>query len=1097
MNESCATSGQPHRALHLLLLALLCLAALWLKTEGIAWPKFHPDEYPIGEWIDQTADHWYFTDKVYAGGFFTLARPVQRIARAVSRRAHACAFHQGKTDLPENAPFDAILFARWFNVWLAVLTCLVLYGLARRVTGSGGAGLLAAALFAFAQHPMEHGHYGETDLALVFMLSLACWLWAVAIGNRGAVAFAAAAAVSGFAAGIKFPMALLILLVPTIGLLRIAPPRTGRRWMAGWGGILLGLGWFVLGFLLANPRIVMDWSGFQAGLAWESRRIYGETALNMGPLWDRPSMRYYQHLLAWGEYCRTLGWAWIALIPAGVCCAFLKPHRRFWPLLFLLPALNLIYWIFAAPWVRSQEFMTFLPVLAVLAALPPALLWRAGRPALRAAAILAAGLAVAFNAENGLRAAALFGWTDTRLLAQQWMEQRLPDTIRLAAEPYTEQACPRFQNPPQPTGGKIERRGLAPLREEGVDFILRADSNTGRGLRHPLTGRRYPDTQRLFDEFCDHSERLATWGPLTDRPLATFISPTVELWGLNKFAPRHTLDLELAQPLSIADAYQLGKLRPASFPVGRKLGGAAGLIIDKRPRVLALGGPKGVSDAAYLVLNTEERGAVVRIRGCGRRQSAELAPYSIAIVPLRRRFWPGRGMPFERIVLSAEPRENITYIPCYARIAYGAEEAGRICADLGRPDAAWRAFSEQQLDGMRDPILRYRLAVSAQRWEQADRWEAEAIRAGATLAAALASDPDDIEINGNSGHYYDALATARLQDHGLVLDNPPAGKLVEKTTPLSVRLAHGVYELSGELVVKPDPGQELPAEIELAFNGRRPWLKLNPGDAPAGPTPFSVRFTTDAEIQATITARSKLPVTLIFQNLAIRWSLTPVLNAVYRSLMTARAAHALRRNRCAAALDLLDKLDAAADLPDALELRQLKFRALRGRPDSDPARLAGAARDVLALAPATYDCLRALADTDPAARAEEERLRGSLKQPVACGPFLTLVGVSFDPARKELACVVEALRNETPPLAVAIHLRRHDWRKRQSEPLSDRPRLHRGERAALRIALNESGAAPAAEDIALGIESAAQWHPGALPIAGRRSNVIPLAEIGP
>ncbi len=1118
-----AGSGNPHRAWRLLLLGLVCLSAFWLRSAGIDWPTFHPDEHPVGEWIKQTAARGYVAEKVYPGGFFALTRPVQFLGRVLRNGLHACAYHQGATDLPMTDYFDPIRFARWFNVWLGMLTCVFMYGLVRRITGSGGAGVLAAALFAGAQYPVEHSHYGETDIAMVFMLSIACWLWAAALDRRQPFAFCAAALLSGFTAGTKFTLILLAAL-PLVMVLAWPGRRGSAPRLAGPIYAGLGLGLFLVGLALANPLLVMDWRGFWAGLAWESRRVYAETALNLGIMSNHPAIRYALHLRALGQCALTLGWGWIILALIGIPCALLKPYRRFWPILLLFPTLYTAYWIFFAPWVRTQEFLNYLPALAALATLPLTLLWRARRPWLRITAALMAGAALTLNAGNGWRVAELFGWTDTRLLARQWQEQRLPNTARLAVENYAEPAFPAIPNPPVLLY-KIEREGLAYAKGRGADFLLRTATISGRGLLNPATGRRYPSAQKLFDEFQAQSERLAAWGPRSPLNLATFISPTIELWSLRSSPPpRRRLTLELPQPLQVHDVYASARLRPTFFPVGHKLGGATGLLIDRRLRTAAIGDPPERRQPVYLVLNTEERAAAIRIRGRGRRQTVELDPYSAAIVPLRCSSWPGYAQPFERLALEAAlTQEDIIYLPCYARLAYSPDEAARICADLGRPEAFWTAFKPDDL-AQGDSLQRYLLAVNGGRWDLADRWEPAAARTGAALAALIQSDPADLAINGNSGSAYDALARVRLLDYEpsqatpadyswaptldadtrhlarleLTAEHQPTNAPLHGEMILPLRVARGAYELRGMVFVKPDPArQTFPLLIEYAINQRDARTERYASNAPAGWNSFAMRFSAQNEIQPRLTVRSSTPMQLFFKDLELRWSLASALEAVSRSLAAARAAHDLRRNRPAEALALLDGLETDPGRPDALEIRQLRFQARRALEKRASARLAESAREALELAPDTYACLEALADTDPAAGMRAEKLRANLKPPLAAGPFLELVGGTFDPARRELVCVFEILKNETPPLAVALHARRHDrWRKHQSAPLSARPRLQRGERVAVRLALNDKfGAAPDPARIALGIESDVQWHPGPLPIAGRREGVIPLSEL--
>ncbi len=1127
MEDSPVENRPPHRAIHLWLLAFVCLGAFLLRSQGIDWPKFHPDEYPIGIWIENTADHAYVSDKVYAGGFFTLARPVQWCCRVARHAVQAWAYHRGATDCVQDDHFDAMLFARWFNVWLGTLTCLFLYGLVRRVTGSGGAGVLAAALLAFAQYPVEHCHYGETDIAMVFMLTLALWAWSTAIDNRRLFWFIAAALVSGFAAGTKFPLMILAVLVLGMGLIRTGlPPRLTGLAYAG-----LGVGLFALGFILANPMTVMDWDGFRAGLTWEHRRVYAEMALNLGVMNNDPHFRFLAHLWAMSRGLATLGWGWIILAIIGIPCALLKDYRRFWPVLLLFPALYSMYWIFTAPWVRTQEFMNYLPVLAALAMLPLVILWRARRPLFRLTVLIMACTALTLNAWNGLQVAALFGWTDTRLMARQWLERHLPASATLAVESYAEPACPDTRQP-QVLIDKIEKDEISRLQAHGADYVLRAANVTGRGLVHPITDRRYPSVQRKFDEFIANSQHLRAWCPLTRHNLATFISPTIELWGLAEFIPKHILALELPQPLLVSDVYEnvYGNdiQRPTFFDVGHKLGSATGLLIDRRTRTFAIGGPGSIPQPMYLILNTDARGATVHIRGYGRKWKVDLAPYALAILPLKRSWRHISGMPFERITIAAAPREDMMYIPCYARVAFSAAEVARISSELGHVEAFWSSCTDGDLAQMPDPIQKYMLAVQAGRWDLADRWEPMAIQAGAKLNPLLGANPDDVQINGNNGYYYNAFARVRLQKYGLSMishdelfkdrllitglpglitvallkNNVSTPPVYEGELTLPVRTARGRYELAGDLLVKPEPtpGSTVATTvIEYSMNHGETWMGTYSPEPPAGWMQLNVGLSAGIEIQPRIMIRSTTPARLYFRNMELRWSLKSALESTCQSFGIACAAHALHGGRYAGTLDILDKLDATKGQPGALEIRQLRFQALLAVVQRDSSRLTAAARDVLALAPDDYRCLVVLAENDPVLQAKVDLLAGNLQEPVACGPFLSLVGCAFDPRQHQLTGVFEVLKNETPPLAAVLYIRRHGaWRERQIEPLTDRPWLYRGERVALNIRLSETFGTPVdIQRLGLGIQTDVQWHPGRIPIAGRHDNVIPLSDIAP
>ena len=85
------------------------------------------------------------------------------------------------------------MVARWFIVWAGTLVCLAGYLLVRRITCSPWAGVFGAALLGLAQYPVEHSHYGETDIAMLLTLTTTLWLIAVTAQTRRRLVFMLAA----------------------------------------------------------------------------------------------------------------------------------------------------------------------------------------------------------------------------------------------------------------------------------------------------------------------------------------------------------------------------------------------------------------------------------------------------------------------------------------------------------------------------------------------------------------------------------------------------------------------------------------------------------------------------------------------------------------------------------------------------------------------------------------------------------------------------------------------------------------------------------------------------------------------------------------
>lgn len=1117
--------GQSHRWG----LLLVCLIVFYLRGQGINWPEFHPDESSVGAMVEKTARGVSLKGAPYANGFFVLVKPAIWISRALDGIRNYGAFQRGLQD-QLSATADYILIARWFNVWAGMLVCLIGYLLLKRITRSPWAGVFGAALLGLAQYPVEHSHYGETDIAMLLTLTTALWLMAVAADTKAKRHLVLAALAGGFAAGTKFQLVLLLPVLLALVLALPTWPRAVKTVLATAAGRLaVALIFFLLGFLIAMPQALdLDW--FLNGLAREKARVYAEAAWTLGPLRGNAWVRYFLHFRELREYLPTIGWPWLVLVACGLLCLAMRDYRRFWSITLFFPALYLVYFVFLAPWVRSQEFIAFLPSFAVLAALPLIVFWRSARFVPRLITLLLALAALAVNGINGSRSASLFGWTDTRLLARQWLQEHLPEQAVVATENYAEGAWPDSEQKPVCIY-KIEKDGLASLAKHSADYLLRSASVRGRGLRNPVTGELLTGAQKLFYEFQEKSEPLRAWAPLPAQRgtsplqgLATFVSPALELYGLAKRrALKQRIDLELPQPLFVSNYYD-DKGRQTFFTIGHKLGAATGLLIDRRRRVIAVGGPVEPTAGVYLVLNTAERAATVIIRGFGQTRRVELAPYDVTIVPLKRPAWLPRLKQFEEITLSTEPVRDVLYIPCFARLVFTPAEAARICLNLDRAETILRTFFEAELESNYDPATLYLLAVRSGRWKFAEQLQAAAQRLEGKLALAARSEPAAVAINGNSGYYFDQFARVRLNATQTVIDQReedtfrlrarkietldvldlteplPAAEgqppLYRAVLQLSARLARGTYVFSSEVMARMDGATNLAPGTVFEFYGGEPEQLLGRyvPEAPGRWTSCAFEMPVLREAQPRLVVRTQSPARLYFRNTEFRWTLASQLEAVRDDLIVARAVQAVAGGKFGEARAALATLAPRALRWNELELRQLDLAIARGLGNQEA--VWQAARRVLDLAPGDYASLQALAETDAALRQAADGLTANLKVPVEFGNCLSLVGFTFDSNGGRVNCVWEAQKNETPPMAATFWIRRRgEWRKKQVCPLSARPALQKGERVAVDVVLSEKFAGYTPEAIALGLETAVEWQPSALPVSVGHEGVVPFSML--
>ena len=321
----------------MLLLAVIMLAALGLRYRGIAWAHLHPDECKIAQWAFWIEENSYISERFYAGGYFQLIKPMLWARNRLSEVSASWRAFKGCGDGGESSSLDMIVFLRTINLWLAVITVGLFYLLARRVTASRGAALAAAGFLALTRLHVEHSHYGETDIALLFTLAVALYAWVRAHDGGRLGWFLAAAFLSGWAIGTKFTVSMLLPNV-LVGAMVI-----GARG-AGCGGkarrmILLTVG----GVALCLAAVVFTnqgmlnfkwfWPHAMGGLS----SVYGERAGLLGQLARDPYAAWIFNAYALIDGLTETGWIWGLLMLAGLVFALAPSYRRFWPVTILFP----------------------------------------------------------------------------------------------------------------------------------------------------------------------------------------------------------------------------------------------------------------------------------------------------------------------------------------------------------------------------------------------------------------------------------------------------------------------------------------------------------------------------------------------------------------------------------------------------------------------------------------------------------------------------------------------------------------------------------------------------------------------------------------
>ena len=717
-------------------LVAVLVAGLLLRCAGLKEPfGLHPDERPISQWMERMHEYHSLLPKCYAGGFFVLADATRNLFEwVVFAPLHRWHYFTRATDQFNPEPPDVFTFGRPFNAVLGTLVVWLAALFARRTSRSRAAALAAAALMAVAAYPVEHAHYLESDVAMLASVALALYLLVRAIEKKTLGSLAAAAFAAGFAAGTKFPMALL--LAPLLAAIRLRQPATSGRARARRlaGKIALALALALAGFVVASPD-ALHVATFVHGLRHGETSVYAETAGLLGAAAKAPYAREWMNAANMARFAGSLGAGWLLVAALGLPCCFLRRFRAFWPATLLFPALHLWFIVFHAPWSRSQEFMALIPNFCLWAALPTAVLWNVRRqPALgKAAALALVAVALLPAARNGVAMSSQFAWEDTRRLANRLLKTYYPAPRVLGTELYTAPAeigvaCHNIGI------GKYESAGTDFFRSNEIDYVLLNVDAHGRGVLDPRTGKLFPQYADRMDNLLQYGQRLAAFGSLdSPAPQATFRAPGIELWSCPDARPRPHEDIgaELPRPTVVQDVAHTTWFR------GRlRAGPRFGLLLDKHPREVAIGGPGDFDGPVFFVLRTHERGVAVRADGFGRTARLALAPYDADVLALERPWWRPRWARFERVVVRAETGgPTLTYLPCYLRVAFDPLEAAAILLDDGHPERAVAFLRDQGALANAGPFWQ------ALAGEAAARPAAEALLA--QWHAWLARDPAD------------------------------------------------------------------------------------------------------------------------------------------------------------------------------------------------------------------------------------------------------------------------------------------------------------------------------------------------------------------
>ena len=408
----------------LLAVALVVAAgvALRLWRIGAGLPDFLDEAIPwktaFRMWVDERRvdlnPHFfnYPTLTIY------LCLLLQKTAYALG---HAFGFYPSAADFLmdyEMDPSPLVIAARTMGVAFDALTIAMVARIGERQRR--WAGVIAAALVALSPTMIATSRAIYTD---TYMTAFALWALErmLAFRAEGRVSqLAAAAVLTGLAAGSKYPAVLLV-----IPLAWVLIERSGWKGLLPWA---LACAAAAGVFLITSPYVVLDFQKFLADVGFERFHM---SAGHLGSEGRRGFLFQLQTLTA------DIGWIGLALLLVSLGATLAAPRRRgdrvaLW--LFLLPvglAISL------ARVEAGRYLVPVVPVAAALAAVAALDLARRFGARWPALATGFAALALVVPVVPGGMAAGTRGSDDTQAQARRWCEANVADSMLILRESYT------------------------------------------------------------------------------------------------------------------------------------------------------------------------------------------------------------------------------------------------------------------------------------------------------------------------------------------------------------------------------------------------------------------------------------------------------------------------------------------------------------------------------------------------------------------------------------------------------------------------------------------------------------------------------------
>lgn len=476
-------------------------------------------------------------------------------------------------------PSRHFLAGRVFSVLCGTVTVAGVYWLGRRLFDNA-TGLAAAAFLAVAPIAVRDAHYVKLDVPTTMFVVFALAALARIVTDPAAASRRRTWVIAGLLCGLAVSSQYYaVFLGFSMIAVAAADLRRSRDWRNTTGLFLWSGAAAALGFFAGSPFLLVDFEKALSDVA-HVREVDVDRAMTGGAF------------TAVGPYLRILlldavGWpVWIAAVAGAIWALALDWRRGLLPVSFFLP-----FFAFIANTVPMSRYLNVvLPIVALCAAFAVIRIARAFGAATPVVAPVLVVLATIPGLVASIRTDLFIRQADTRTLAQEFLEARVPSGATLLIQPFSapvrrsresyveafranlgseSKASPKFQltmalqpypspayrliylgdddgldvdkifvSPSRFEGGE----GLAPLRSIGVDYVVLKQTNVPNPSLRSLEAALQREAQRIA-EFTPYrsdvsaAERAtvppflhntaARIHPALERP-----GPTIEVWAI-------------------------------------------------------------------------------------------------------------------------------------------------------------------------------------------------------------------------------------------------------------------------------------------------------------------------------------------------------------------------------------------------------------------------------------------------------------------------------------------------------------------------------------------------------------------------------------